>query len=500
MIFFKQSKQWRGIGLLTILLCLATPILGQSENKSDLPKVTIGVVKDGDSWFFDALGGLIESELRVLAEDQFRITFKRDPSFNSNWDSTRTEEALLSAIEDPEVDMILAQGILILGVASNPDFILSKPVSGIHLMDPDIVGMLISPEGKSKKKNLNLVISSNTILNDIDTFKRLVVFDTLHILVNKIYLERIEALQNYVRRLEEESGVHLIFVLMGDNAEEALVDLPYNVQAVYAFPPVQMPPRDRDKIIEGLISRRIPSFAYFGEPAVEAGILGGQLPDVRQQLARRVALNIQQIILGASSNDLPAVLEVETRMFFNAKTAKLIGFDPPFDAIRDATILNPEYLEEGDPIDLVSAIEQALETNFDYLIQQQNTEISREGQKIAFSPLLPQVNSNYAYTSIDGDRASASGGILPKDRNFGGVTLQQLIFSDRVISNWRAFRELYQGSSFQEETVRLDIIGSVALAYIRYLSAQTILRVARDNLKVTQSNLELARLRQRVGT
>ena len=287
---------------------------------------------------------------------------------------------------------------------------------------------------------------------------------------------------------------------MGDNAEDALVDLPYNVQAVYGFPPVQMRTDERNKIIDGLISRRIPSFAYFGEPAVEAGILGGQLPDVRQQLARRVALNIQQVILGTSSNDLPAMLQVETRMFFNAKTAKLIGFDPPFDAIRDASIINPEYLEEGDPIDLVSAIEQALETNFDYLIQQQNTAVSREGQKIAFSPLLPQINSNYAYVKIDEDRANASGGNIAQSRNLGGVSLQQLIFSDRAISNWRAFRELYQGSSYQEEAVRLDIIGSVAAAYIRYLSAKTVLRVARDNLAITQSNLELARLRQRVGT
>ena len=500
MIFYKQSKQRIRISILIVLLCLVTPLFAQSESNSDLPQVTIGVVKDGDSWFFDTLGGLIETELRILGEDQFRIVFKRDPSFNANWDASRAEEVLRNAIEDPEVNLILAQGILVMAVASNPDFILPKPVSGAHLMDPDIVGMMISPEGKSKKNNLNLVVSSNTIINDINAFKRLVNFDTLHILVNKIYIERIEALQIYVRKLEEESGVNLVFILMGDNAEDVLVNLPYNVQAIYAFPPVQMRIQERDKIGEGLISRRIPSFAFFGEPAVEAGILGGQLPDVRQQLARRVALNMQQLILGASSNDLPAMLSVETRMFFNAKTAKLIGFDPPFDAVRDATILNPEYLEEGDSINLVSVIEQALETNFDYLIQQQNTEISREGQKIAFSPLLPQVNSSYVYLETDENRPGTAAGLIAQSRNLGGVTLQQLIFSDRVISNWRAFRELYQGSSYQEEAVRLDIIGSVAVAYVRYLSAKTVLRVARDNLKVTQSNLELARLRQRVGT
>ena len=193
MILFKHK---RGISFFLILICLVAPLFSQNDSNTDLTQVTIGIVKDGDSWFFDTLDGLIETELRVLVEDQFQITFKRDPSFNANWDHSRTEEALLNAIEDPEVDLILAQGILVLGVASNPDFILPKPVSGIHLMDPDIVGMLISPEGKSKKKNLNLVISSNTILNDIESFKRLVAFDTLHILVNKIYLERIEALQN----------------------------------------------------------------------------------------------------------------------------------------------------------------------------------------------------------------------------------------------------------------------------------------------------------------
>ena len=230
--------------------------------------------------------------------------------------------------------------------------------------------------------------------------------------------------------------------------EDTLDHLPFQVEAIYGFPPVRMNAEEREKLINGLIGRGIPSFAYFGEPGVEAGILAGLLPDVRQQLARRVALNIQQIIVGASPNELPAMLPVEERLYFNARTASLMGFDPPFEAIRDAIILNAEYLEGGDSLNMQTAVDQALETNFDYLIQQQNTVVAREGKRIALGPLLPQVVTSYAHVGIDKDRAGASGGNLAQRKDLGGVSLQQLIFSDAAISNLRVFRELYKGSTF----------------------------------------------------
>ena len=61
-------------------------------------------------------------------------------------------------------------------------------------------------------------------------------------------------------------------------------------------------------------------------------------------------------------------------------------------------------------------------------------------------------------------------------------------------------RSLQQARVLDRETLELDIALEAAVAYLNVLRAQTTERIQRENLSLTRSNLELARLRVSVGT
>jgi len=67
--------------------------------------------------------------------------------------------------------IVLASGVLVMRAASDPDYPLKKPVTGGYLQDSDLIGFLVTEDGRSKKRNLNLVISDGNLNDDLKVFK-----------------------------------------------------------------------------------------------------------------------------------------------------------------------------------------------------------------------------------------------------------------------------------------------------------------------------------------
>ncbi len=491
------SKLLINLFSLSSFLALVSSLTGQADSG-----IVIGYVKDGDSWFYDELIDSIESETRVLL-DNVSLSFKTDPAFNAGWTFEGARNALEAALADNEVDLIILQGALGMSVAANYQGTLNKPVLGAFLQDPDIIGLPIR-DGRSLKQNLNLVLADSTVENDMRLFSQLVRPSVVHVFINRGYM----ALRwdiDQVEAMGRKFGFRMEYLEMSESADEMIAQLSPDVEAVYVFPPLRLDSEERQKLLEAAIERKIPQFAFWGEAAVRDGVLAGGLPDLNTQLARRVALNIQAVVNGASPNDLDVYLPVEQKLFFNAKTAAAMEFTPSFDAIRYATIINEEFLDSGESIDLSRAVSMALSANFDLQIQNEVTEISRQIRNISRSNMLPRINSNYQRVEVDSTRASApagspiAGSITPRVQQTAGITVNQMIYNDEIVSGYRSARKSFNSALEDQEAVKLNIIESTTVAYLQLLSARSILSIARDNLAVTQSNLQLARLRRQVG-
>ncbi len=501
---------------LTLLLsALALPLAAQSTGAAAPDAVpdlsgpapvpaqtayTIAVVRDGASPAFDEQLNRIRQELQGLIRQKVRVVFKEDSDFSAHWTPSRAPEAFRAALVDPEADAVLVQGLLVMNAATGAGYPLPKPVVGAWLQEPEMINLLLDEEGRSAVPNLNLVVGAHTVREDLKDFVNLVDFARLYVLVDEAYADSVAFVQDYLEEMDTAVKAEIAVIGVGTDPQAALDQLPSDARAVYVFPPLRMDEAGRKALIDGINARGIPSFAYAGEPAVRAGVLAGSLPDIELQLTRRTALNFQRIITGAAPESLTARVRVEPRLYLNALTAQQIGYDIAYETAANAEVLFENEIVTGDPIELIGAIEKALKYNFEYLSRQEDTKVSYEDKRLALSPLLPQISAYTSYTQVDAGTVYASGGAIPKVGADVGVRISQIIYSDQRLANLQVAGENYQAATLQEEVTRLDIIQGAAIAYIDYLSALAVERVARDNLSVTRRNLELSRIRESVGT
>jgi outer membrane protein TolC len=117
----------------------------------------------------------------------------------------------------------------------------------------------------------------------------------------------------------------------------------------------------------------------------------------------------------------------------------------------------------------------------------------------AWSNLLPQLDLSATGTIVDKDRAEASFGSLAEKSITGSLNISQIIYSDDIWANTSIQRNLQKTRELEFEQLRQDLVLETAVTYLDVLRAKTFERIQKDNLKVTRSNLELARVREAVG-
>ncbi len=74
-----------------------------------------------------------------------------------------------------------------------------------------------------------------------------------------------------------------------------------------------------------------------------------------------------------------------------------------------------------------------------------------------------------------------------------------MIYSDSANANVTIQRNLQEAREHDRERLRLDIAQEAATAYLDVLRANTTERILKDNLQVTRSNLQRARVRESIG-
>ena len=131
---------------------------------------------------------------------------------------------------------------------------------------------------------------------------------------------------------------------------------PEDVDAVYLVPLAQLTPGEFEKLIDGLNTRRLPTFSLLGREHVERGILAGAASQsLFERFSRRVALDVQAILLGEAPERLPVAISTKRRLSINMATARAIGVYPSFSVLTEAELLNPIRTEiERSPRRMIS--------------------------------------------------------------------------------------------------------------------------------------------------
>jgi outer membrane protein TolC len=478
------------------------------EEERERPTVRVGVLADGPLETEERILGLvpraqilelIRREVVTLTAADFDLRFPDELRRAGDWHVAGVRSGLESLLEDPEVDMVLALGAISTAVACRRTE-LAKPVFAPVAVDVEAQDLPFT-RGTSGVRNLNYTTLPASIAEDLRRFRELVPFTRLHVLVDPLVPEAMPELLGYFAELGGQMGIEsMVPVFVVDSHDEALAALPEDAEAVYVTPSPRMPVGEVDRLVAGLTERRLPSFALLGRPFVERGVLAGHtLESDIQRMARRVALNMQRTLLGEDPGTLPVLVEGGRRLTINMRTARALGWYPRWKILLEAELLHEEPEEDGARLSLVETIEEARRINLDIRAGESRVAAGAEEVPRARSVLLPQLDAAARGLAIDADRAATSFGTQPERSVGGGVSLSQVLYSDQALANLRVQKLLQERRVAEQEVLALEVGRDAARAFLNVLRAQTARRIRRENLRLIETNLQIARRRQVLG-
>ena len=472
------------------LFLVSTPLSGQAR------RVTIAVVQDGPSEENEILS-LIEPELKHLVGDTRKVVFKTAPAFDAGWEAGRFRGVLENAMKDRQVDLVLGIGALVTQEAVRPDFKLTKPFVSASVLNGDVPKIPYSEEGHTLKKNLSVVIIPQRAVNDMETFRKMIRFERLHVGLDEVEALNLSDLQPTIEAYSKQLGVEIVSFPVTSDPEETLARLPADVEAFYLIPLGRVNRQARQTLIDGLKARKIPTFSNVGPRDVEMGALATLRPDFQTQTVRRVALNLFHLIRGESAKALPVFLLPDTKLLINAETAVAIGYRPDYETQIYATFMNEEAFEvDAQPLDLRQVLRIAEEENTALTISDAQVETAKRGKEVSRSPLLPQVlaRGSYNHTDMDGEV-----NFLPENQGVAGVSLSQMVYDDRRISDYRSSGRIYDAFKYRRESDLYNTFSDAEQAYLLHVQARLLYLVQLSNLRLTLGNLDIARMRVDAG-
>jgi outer membrane protein TolC len=458
--------------------------------------VRIGIITDGPSPRFADFVSTVEQEIGRLLERDARVEF--GPRIEAAESIEATESAIEQLFDDPEVDVVLTLG----PVASHIVCIRSevpKPVVASFIYNPRLQGLPLSQSATTGVPNLNYVAVESSprsliALLELASPNRVAVFAPAGL---------VEIAGDLSARLEAEpvaAGLRIETVPVSSSAAEAIAAMSQSVDAAFVLPLPRISSEEFSLLADGFIERGIASFSWLGAREVRAGLLAGWLPeDFPQRLARRTAINVQRVVLGEDAGNLPVFTILEERTTLNLATANAIGLLPPWRVYIQADLVGADTTTQGPRLTLAAAVAEAIEVNLDLAAEQRFVAAGEQNVRLATSPLLPQLGVGLDGRIIDADRAEASFGILPERSLTGEVGFSQVIYDEQLWASRSIEKSLQESRTQDLETLSLDIALDAAATYLSVLRAETFERIQRENLALTRSNLELARIRFSVG-
>jgi len=488
----RYRSGFRRLGLLLLFpAALALP-----AGAADLPVIRIGVVVDGP-WSIDQETGraIFEGELVELTRGEFDVRSPEDKMLVADDTVPGIEQALDRLLADPEVDMVIAGGVIASHLAARRRD-LPKPVIASLVIDPRVQGIpLRGPV--SGVENLSYITFPLDVKQELEIFREVVSFTKVAMLFSRAIGQAVPALIDHYVAQARQIGVEVALVPVEGTAVEVLDALPADVEAVFIALSLHLPDEEFAALAAGLIEKQLPSFTAQTTQQVEEGILVGLHTDTNvERLARRTALNAQRILLGEKPGSLPVVLSRREQVTINMKTARAIGANPSWSVLTEAELINEVREEAARRLTLVSAVEEAIQINLDLAASERMVAAGAQEVQSARASLLPQVDLSGTGAVIDEDLASP---FQPERMVTGSGTLSQVVYAEGARANLSVQRHLQRGRKLEGEQVRLDIAQEAATAYFNLLRAQTFERVQEKNLELTRSHLELARLRQTIG-
>jgi len=492
------------ITIMSIVLLCAGPAFCQDDAEiQPIPPVSsrvwrIGIVTDGSTEGDRALVKLYQKEILAIADSPRQFKFS-DKWILSGHDSRQAvRKALRRLFDNPRVDMILT-----LGIISSSEVLSMKRIPK-PVIAPYIAKFAL--KGRAKKgnasgiRNLVYIDSMYYLDDDIETFKKLVPFKHVAVVLDKRVVDAFPELPSLAQDFAKRHQVRVSIVSAGNSAEAVLAALPQGADAVMVGPLWHFDRQQYKLFAKGLIERKLPGFSMWDTQQVEDGLFAGLETDSRQDiLARRTAVAVSDITDGIVAHAVDVEFMRSRQMTINMATARAIGVHPSLLMLTRANVINGQPQNIDRRLNMQRAVQQAVDANLRLQSAETTVKAGTHSVKEAMSYLLPRVDIATGARAIDQDRAKAGGGMSPERAWTGTAGGSVLLYSDKKWANYTAEEHLQDARQKNLERVRLDVTYDASVAYLNVLRARTIERIYKENLKLTEANLQRAQVKVSTG-
>jgi outer membrane protein len=475
------------------LPCAVSVTPGVAQNTHPL---RIGLVFDG-KWDGNAeIRVLLEKHIREIVGKDAAVTFPEEKCLIGDWTLAGVHVLNDRVLADPDVDLVLGMGLIASQDLATRQ-VLAKPVIAPIILDPSRQKVPLR-DGSSGVKNLSYLVFPLTFERDLRLFRGVFPFKKLAYISSKRYYRALPPSPLPVQAAGDSMGIQITPILLDSSATEALREIPEDAEAVYLQPILHLPPAELQKLVEGFITRHLPSFSMLGESEVRQGIMAGANPDFLPRLARRIALNVQRIMAGEEPGALSVVFPAGSRLFFNFRTAYSVGVTPSWNMLLESELVAIDTTSPfAEHYTMSGALRRLVDANLTVRAAHREVHAAAANVTLARSTLLPSLDITATGVQIDQDRAQA--GYLPECTGTWEASASQVIFSEPALAGLSIEASLLRSKESERDLAQLNEIVSGASAYLNLLRVGKIFLIMLDNLHVTRSNLEIADTRRRTG-
>ncbi len=492
---FNETCFWKKEAKIRFFSIVITIIGTFHFSQTQAQTLDIAVIEAAGS--ANAEAETFKNEIKALLDGERQVNFISYP-LKAGETADRAAALLKTAFADRTTDMVL-----VLDVAANqslgrtPSFV--KPTFLPYVFNARITGLPLSGDS-SGKRNLSYLTFNFDFEQELKIFQSVAPFqDAVLISDPRIEQSLSPEMLAVTKAQARKAGVNLsVQVFTGDVNK---VSLPANTDAVlYGFFPSATQGQTK-ALIESVNNRGLVSFSLTGEEYVRLGALATNSPTTDlERLARRTALNMEEVLLGTPASRLPVFFNSSNRLMINMATSQQIRVAPSFDVLSEALLINELRETAERNYSLTDVARMAVQENLSLAAQRLQAESAGQSVKEVRGALLPQINSSVEYLVRRDDTTSVRDGTVAENSTDGSITLTQSLYSEEL---WAAFTiEKFSALSERElvREVELDITQSAVNAYLDVLREKTSLEQERYNLDITRENYRLAQNRVEVGT
>jgi outer membrane protein TolC len=190
-------------------------------------------------------------------------------------------------------------------------------------------------------------------------------------------------------------------------------------------------------------------------------------------------------------------MTVDTKVWINGRTAVAVGYEPDFEASIYARFLYPEaFAEMQETLTLEQAFVLAEQGNMSLSIKDADVESAYRNKQRALSPMLPQITGGASYLAQE---PLVSSPLIFDNQTTAGIKASQMIFDDRLISDYRSSSRLHESVELDREIERFDVLSEAGVAYLNLALSRVLLRIDAQNVRLTEDNLDLSKVRYDAG-